>query len=187
MPKYDAFHGNLDDFKYGVVFDPEGRPVPISRFWDKTAAILIFLRHFGCIACRAHAQEVWKNRENVEKNGGRIIFIGNGAPNFIEGFKKDFNLENAPIFTDPTLKIFKMGGFLHGLPHLVNVQSLSKMAALVKEGHSNGNPFKPGTGNNFQMGGVIIIHPGVKVTYHYISESVGDTPDSAALKTNESE
>jgi hypothetical protein len=183
MALHKEFQGNFEDFSYGVVFDPGGRAVPISRFWDKNTAILIFLRHFGCIACRAHAQEIWSNREKLEKAGGRIVFIGNGEPSYIEGFKKDFNLEVAPIFTDPSLKIFKLGGFLRGFTHLVNLKSLSNIKTLASEGHKNGNPLASGIGDNFQMGGVIVVNPGPRVNYHYVSEALGDTPTSNDITT----
>ncbi len=176
MALYPTFKGDLEKFSYAVVFDSSGRPVPVSRFWNTQTVILVFLRHFGCIACRSHAQDVWSKREHLQKGGGRIIFIGNGAPTYIDSFREEFGLGNAPIFTDPTLKAFDLGGFRRGVMALVNSKSLSNAVALAKQGHRNGNPLDPGSGSNFQMGGVIVVHPGPRVTYHYVSEALGDIP-----------
>lgn len=187
MALFHSFQGNFDAFSFAVVFDPSGRPVPVSRFWNKNTAILVFLRHFGCIACRSHAIEIWSKRNELEKNGGRIIFIGSGEPSCIESFRADFGLAEAPIFTDPTLRAFELGGFRRGITRLVNGKSLSNAIALSREGHQNGSVFDTKTGSHLQMGGVIVVQAGPKVTYHYVSEALGDTPLASEIESTTNE
>jgi hypothetical protein len=183
---FREFNGKLDAFQYAVVFDASGAHVPISKFWSERTAVLVFLRHFGCIACRSHAQDVWENRAKLEKDGARIIFIGNGDVSYIEKFRADFNLGNAPIYTDPTLRAFELGGFKRGLSHLLNAQSVKNGLELMSEGHRNGNPLNSKSGSNLQLGGVIVVHPGTRVTYHYISEALGDTPEAGEIDSRNS-
>ncbi|MFL5812498.1 MAG: AhpC/TSA family protein [Bdellovibrionia bacterium] len=186
MALYREFNGKLESFQYAVVYDSTGAHVPVSKFWSERTAILVFLRHFGCIACRSHAQDVWENREKLQQNGARIIFIGNGQSSYIEKFRADFNLGDAPIYTDPTLRAFELGGFKRGLSHVMNVESVKNGLELMSEGHRNGNPFSSKTGNNWQLGGVIVVHPGTRVTYHYISEALGDTPEAGEIPSENS-
>jgi hypothetical protein len=183
MALYRKFNGNFEEFQYAVVFDSEGKPTPINRFWKDTTAVLVFLRHFGCAACRAHAVDIWSHRASLQ-SGGQIIFIGNGAPNFIEGFRKEMNLGDAKIFTDPSLKAFRLGGFNHGLIKLASPESAINLGKLMIKGFRNGNPLKVGQGSNRQMGGVIVVNSQNQVTYHYVSEALGDIPKSEEIPTS---
>jgi peroxiredoxin len=184
MALFREFNGKLEAFRYAVVYDASGTHVPISKFWSERTAILVFLRHFGCIACRSHAQDVWAHRDVLQKDGAQIIFIGNGEPSYIEKFRQDFNLGEAPIYTDPSLRAFELAGFKYGLAGLLNVQTVKNGIELMAEGHRNGNPFSSTTGSNLQLGGVIVVHPGTRVTYHYISEALGDTPEAGEIPSN---
>jgi hypothetical protein len=183
MALYKKFNGNFEEFQYSVVFDSEGKPTPINRLWKETTSILVFLRHFECAACQAHAYDIWSHREILQSNGGQIVFIGNGAPSFIENFRKLMNLGEAKIFTDPTLRAFKLGGFNHSLMKLASPESAVNLGKLVMKGFTNGNPFKAGQGSNRQMGGVIVVTPQSHVSYHYVSEAIGDVPQSTEIPT----
>jgi hypothetical protein len=183
MALYQKFNGNFEEFRYAVVFDSEGKPTPINRFWKDTTAILVFLRHFGCAACRGHAFDIWSHRESLQKDGGQIIFIGNGAINFIDGFRKEMNLGDAKIFTDPTLKAFRLGGFNHSLIKLASPKSAINLGKLMVQGFRNSNPLKVGQGSNRQMGGVVVVNSQNQVVYHYVSEALGDTPKSEDIQT----
>ena len=184
MALFTSFQGNLEAFSFGVVFDEAKKPIPISRFWEDSPAILVFLRHFGCIACRAHAQDTWSQRERLEQTGSKIIFIGNGDPGAIDGFRKAYDLGDAAIYTDPTLKLFQLAGFRRGVGALVNGRSAVNMAKLALKGHKNGNPLDSENGSNFQLGGIVVVQPGAIVNYHYISESVGDVPEGEDIAEN---
>jgi peroxiredoxin len=181
MAVFKGFQGDFDEFSYAIVLDSELRKIPLCRFWNQQTAILVFLRHFGCISCRSHAQEVWSQRAELQKNGSRIIFIGNGSPDMIDGFRQAYGLEGALIFTDPTLRSFSLAGFNRSIANLLKFASAKNMISLAMEGHTNGSPFEKGTGSNRQMGGIVVVHPNSQVSYQYISESVGDTPDAEEI------
>ena len=78
---------DLQTLEKVLLYDEEGEVFRTGLFWEKRPAILIFLRHFGCIACRAHAKDVWRNKEKYEAKGAQIFFIGNGKPQMIKAFK----------------------------------------------------------------------------------------------------
>ncbi len=185
MAVFRKFNGDINAFSYSSVLDSQGKAHTISGFWKQKTAILVYLRHFGCIACRAHAQDVWQHRETLERNGSRIYFIGNGEPKYIEIFRNEFKLGDAPIYTDPRLAAFAAAGFRHGIVHLVSPKSAINMGKLTLAGHKNGNPLNSAFGSNRQMGGVIVVHPGTRVTYHYISEALGDVPNATDIPDGE--
>ncbi|AHZ86869.1 hypothetical protein Bb109J_c0730 [Bdellovibrio bacteriovorus] len=148
----------------------------LGTFWQKAPAILIFLRHFACIACRAHAKDVWANRDKYEKAGAQIYFIGNGSPTMIKVFKEDLGLEGAWVFTDPNLEAFHAAGFKRGFFSAYGFKSLSSIRKLKEQGHV-AKRWSPEQGDATQLGGILVVKPGGKVTYQYISEYQGDVEE----------
>ena len=163
-----------------VVLDPQGRQLKVGHLWNKNATVLVFLRHFACIACRAHAVEVWADRERYEKTGAKIVFIGNGAPEYIDAFKNELGLQKALILTDPTLVTFKAAGLRNGILAVVTPKSVVNMAKLAAKGHVQKSMAAEGT--HWQLGGVVALNKDGKVIYHYVSESVGDLPNEGEVE-----
>jgi len=157
------------------LLDENGRKIRAATIWEKQKVVLIFLRHFACIACRAHAVQIWGQRELYEKNGAKVIFIGNGPASFIRGFKEDLKIVGAPVYTDPSLESFRVCGFKHGFLNLVKPATVVNAISLALDGHRQG-PLQRGTGDHWQLGGVVVITPKNEVVFHFISESLGDHP-----------
>ncbi len=83
---------------------PDGKALKLGMVWQSKPAVIIFLRHFACIACRAHAAQVWRERERYKDCS--LVFLGNGSSEFIEIFREDMGLDGAVILSDPTLEAF---------------------------------------------------------------------------------
>jgi hypothetical protein len=145
----------------------------LGSFWEKGPAIFIFLRHFACIACRAHAMDIWSQRDKYEKAGAQLYFIGNGSPQMMKIFKEEFGLQDAWIFTDPHLEAFHAAGFKRGFMPAFGPQSLVTLAKLNLKGHKAGK-WSEEQGDRFQLGGVLAVKPGGIITYQYMSEYQGD-------------
>ena len=159
------------------VLDEDSNPILLSSFWKNNNVVLIFVRHFGCIACRAHIDQVWKKREQFERAKTKIIFIGNGDPALIKSFKQDLNVD-APIFTDPTMEVFDACGLKRSLLRLFSLSSGKRIIGLSRQGYKQGATFDSRTGTHAQMGGVVAFKvPGI-VVYHFIADHLGDFDDS---------
>lgn len=149
----------------------------LGSFWEKGPAIFIFLRHFACMACRAHALDVWSQREKFEKAGAQLYFIGNGAPSMLKAFKEDLGLQEAWIFTDPHLEAFHAAGFKRGVMAAFGPRSLFSLGKLKAQGFSP-KPWNEEQGDRLQLGGVLAVKPGGVITYQYMSEYQGDFEDA---------
>ena len=158
-----------------VVLYPDETPVKLGLLWKNKKTILIFLRHFACIACRAHAVQVWQDREKYEKAGAQIIFIGNGQPQYINAFKEDLKIQEATIVTDPSLQSYRAVGFKYGFLSVVNPGSLTNVVSMAMNGHRQ-SIYTRDAGTHWQLGGIVALNPDGRMTYHYISQSVGDFP-----------
>jgi AhpC/TSA antioxidant enzyme len=118
---------------------------------------------------------VWSQRHTLERSGARLVFIGNGQPNWIDGFRRDLGIDQGVVLTDPSLSSFKAAGMKHGFFQLMRPQSAINIRKLSKEGYSQGS-LSADSGSHFQMGGVLAVSRFGKVMYHFASTSVGDFP-----------
>jgi peroxiredoxin len=168
---------NVDIFNLSkcIVEDQNGHRIEMGSLWRNHVVVFVFLRHFGCIACRAHAVQVWAERERYEKINAKLIFIGNGDRKYIEGFKQELGLDKAIILTDRTLAAFRFAGLKRGITSLVNPTSLANAVKLYKEGHRQKE--LAAKGDHFQMGGVLVMRPDNQVGFHFVSEALGDFPE----------
>lgn len=165
------------------VLDENGNEIMFNSLFKNKPAILVFVRHFGCLSCRAYVDQVWNKRKDIKDKKSNIIFIGSGSPSSLKRFKQHLGVENAPIFTDPTLQTFKACGLLNGLNYLVNTKTLKRVFELRKQGYSNEvTDFE--SGSHKQMGGVVALKdPGV-LLYYFSAEYLGDDDDPANWPEN---
>ena len=164
-----------------TVYFPPGRQLKLGQLWQKQTVIMVFLRHFACIACRAHASQVWQEREKYEKSGAKLVFIGNGHPDFVSKFVEDLGLGEAMVLTDPSLESFRAAGMKRGFFQVIQPKSLTGALQLAKQGHRQ-TAHSSEAGTHWQMGGVLAINSKSKILYHYRSEFVGDIPNEPYIE-----
>ncbi|WP_372656126.1 AhpC/TSA family protein [Halobacteriovorax sp.] len=155
------------------VLSETGEEVLFSTFWKDKTVIIIFLRHFNCISCRAHADQIWNLHKELNKISTKIIFVGNGSPQVIKLFKKDLNIEDADVYTDPKLEVFKACGMDRSFTNYVSFKSLAELRKLRKQGYTSGS-YPEGAGDSLQNGGVVGFRDPGKVIYHFTSRYLGD-------------
>ena len=127
--------------------------------------LLVFLRHFGCISCSHHVTELAPRLDELHALGVRTLFIGNGTPNFIEGFVERFSLADKPveITTDPTLESFAAAGLVRSAWATFGPQAIWDALRAWGAGHTN----EPTEGDDLQQGGTLLVDErGVVVWYH---------------------
>lgn len=163
------------------VLNASGEEIELASLWQAHPVILVFLRHFACIACRAHAQNIWARRHLYEHNGSKIVFIGNGTANHITAFRQNMNLNGAPIFTDPHLHAFRAAGFKRSFMRTFSGTSILNFVRLSLEGHRQ-KMHSPGHGDLLQLGGVLLVMQDGHVRYKYTSTAVGDFPPESDLE-----
>jgi len=102
------------DLAQSKVLDREGRETVLESFWAERPALLLYLRHFGCLCLSAQITELAPRLDELERLGIRTVFISNGDPHFIDTFIERFLLADKPvdIVTDPSLASFRAAGML---------------------------------------------------------------------------
>lgn len=158
-----------------TVFSERNEIIPFPSFWDQGQVIVIFIRHFGCPSCKAHVSDIWKQRSKLKNK--RIIFIGNGQPSMIKGFKEEINSPGAEIYTDPSLETFEACGLKRGLRYLMNFRSMKSILDLKRKGHEMSS-WDEQLGDKTQLGGILAFKKPGELLYHYVSNYVGDFDNS---------
>ena len=82
------------------VLDVNGRPSVLGEHWRRHPAVIVWLRHYGCIFCREQAAQMRAVAGDIERLGAELVFVGNGSP----AQARDFQEKLAPgslVLTDP--------------------------------------------------------------------------------------
>ena len=62
-----------------TVLDLEGRPVRLGDLWKDRRAVLVFVRHFGCLFCRQQVAELTPYLGRIRATGADVFLVGNGT------------------------------------------------------------------------------------------------------------
>lgn len=161
----------FDIKKFGnlTVLDENSKVIKLSDLWKDKTTILAFLRHFGCIACRAHVSQLSEIRDQIKSQGAQIMYIGNGSPHFIKAFKEDLHIADE-VYTDPSLKVFHAAQLKRNAWDTIGPKAALKALKLFAQGHRQTGI----QGDSFQQGGMLVISPQNKLLFQHISSSTGD-------------
>lgn len=159
-----------------TVLDADRRAVLLADLWKDRPAVLLFVRHFGCLLCREHTARVQARLAEIHAAGAEVYVIGNGAPTFIEGFREATGWTGA-VYTDPSLEVYKAAGLRRGVFTVIHPR-----AAIAALGALRGG-FKQGAtqGDQLQQGGVVVVAPSGEVVWAHVSEYAGDNADPDAI------
>jgi len=166
-----------DDLATMTVLDEHGAKKTLGDFWRERPAVLVFTRHFGCIHCREHAAILEREGHRIRAAGADVIMIGNGAPNFIAGFREQTHY-TGPVYTDPSLAVFKAAELKRGVVSTINPLGFGKALKAMVGGQRQA--IVP-QGDQWQQGGVLVIAPTGEVRWHYVSGRAGDDPSVDAI------
>jgi peroxiredoxin len=168
-----------------VLNDCEGHPVRLGDLWSERPAVLVFVRHFGCVFCRQMAVDVHSHRHGFDEADVELAVIGFGTPEHAREFRRIQNVD-LKLLLDPERKVYELVGakvatlneligprqILRGLR--VTIMSRLKLGSIaVHQGRIRDHAA--------QLGGVLVIAPDGSVRYAYLSEESGDNPPAAEV------
>ena len=113
--------------------------------------------------------QLHRESDKLKQTGAELVIIGNGATNFIQGFREQTKYDG-PIYTDPSLATFKAAQLKRGVGATLDPRGLTKGVGAFLRGHRQGRT----QGDAWQQGGVLVIAPSGEVKWHHASERPGD-------------
>ena len=159
-----------------VVFDPEGRRVRLGQLWADRIAVLVFVRHFGCVLCRQQIGDITPLFDRVKAMGADLVVVGHGSVEEARTFREEEKLR-IPLLTDPTRQSHDVLGMRRGLTSLITGSSLGRAFTAWHSGYRQSRV----AGDPLQQGGVVVIAPGGVEHFRFISREAGDHPTSEQI------
>jgi hypothetical protein len=158
-----------------TVLDREGYP---QRLGDivcrapRTPALLVFLRHFGCVGCEAQIASLMPRQPELSDLGVRIVLLGNGSPAHARAFVDRWALGERPVtvVTDPTLGTFRAAGLVRSTWATFGPRALFSELLAIGAGQRP----RRRDGDRFQQGGALLLDATGAVAFFHANRFVGD-------------
>lgn len=154
------------------VLDAQGESSALGERWREGPVVLVFLRHFACLACTEHVTLLAPRLHELTRLGLRVIYIGNGAPHFIDAFveRTAIDLEAVELVTDPSLKVHESLELVHSAGSTYGPRALWGIARAFAGGFRQTRI----EGENLQQGGVVVIDGQGRIAYLHRDRATGD-------------
>jgi peroxiredoxin len=159
-----------------TVFDPDGRRTRLGQLWAERTAVLVFLRHFGCLFCRQQMANLAPLSGAMESRGAELIAIGHGSLDEARAFRDELR-PAVRVFTDPTRQADCAVGMHRGPRSVFTLGTLSRSITAWRQGFRQ----TAVAGDPFQQGGVVIVAPSGEERYRFVSREAGEHPPAAEV------
>jgi len=135
-------------------------------------AVLVFLRHFGCIGCSANMADLAPRLNELERLGATVVLIGNGTPDELDGFFEKYALAGKPVtaVTDPALETYRSAGLERSAWRVWGPRGAFDFLRALGQGHWQSG-FE---GSVNQLGGTVVLSPEREVVFYHRARSLGD-------------
>ena len=156
---------------------PGGETVRLAALTRGRPALLILMRHLGCLPCREHLLEV--SRRRAEFGDARLLCITFVEPPLLGAYERELGLEGIEYLGDPGRGTYAALGF--GRASFARVWLHPKVwrryAVLIARGR---RPHPPGQ-DVYQLGGDAIVGPDGTLRRVFASTGPEDRPTVDAL------
>lgn len=156
------------------------RGISLAELTTSTPVMLVFLRHFGCVFCKAAMVDIAQKRVEIEASGVEVIFVHMSDTATAKEYFSKFNLKNIQFINDPDKKFYRAFGLVRGsFTQLFGLQTWIKGFQINKEEKLKQESGQH-LGDSFQMPGVFLLQKG-EIIEHFIHQNVSDRPDYSKL------
>lgn len=155
--------------------DADGQKVRLGSLWERQPAVLVFLRHYGCIFCREHVAQLREREQEFRVQGANLAAVGMGDAVYACRFREQTGID-FPLLIDEHRLAYRAARLRSAnLLHLVwteNKKARDRARAAGHHQHELGQ-------HPFQLGGSFVFGPGNVDRFAHESQTFGDntTPD----------
>ncbi|KAJ6669647.1 hypothetical protein lerEdw1_000196 [Lerista edwardsae] len=166
----------LRDAAKCVVVDAAGKAIPFGSLYREQKAIVVFVRHFLCYACKEYVEDLGKvSKKCLQDANVRLVVIGQSSHHHIKHF---CNLTGYPhdMYVDPEREIYRIFHMKSGEEFSITAKSPH-----VKSNWLSGNiksmwramasPAFDFQGDPAQQGGTFILGPGNEIHFAHLDRN----------------
>lgn len=160
-----------------TVIDRDGKSSKLGERWRDRPALLVFLRHFGCIGCAEQVGVIAPRVPELVALGIAVVFVGNGAAQFIDGFVERNGLAGQPIeiVTDPSCHSFAALELENRKTAMLSPRAAANALRARLAGYRQTGI----EGAGFQQGGIALVDEGGTLRYLHRDRTLGDHAPTA--------
>jgi peroxiredoxin len=143
--------------------------------------VLVHLRHFGCLFCRAHLARLREHTVRIDGRGARVVAVGTGDLDYGRQLKAQLKL-GFPLLLDEGLRSY--GAVEAGRGHLTDWVLPGVMRAAAAAARETGAMHGPPGRNVSVLGATHVIHPDGTVPFAWRNGDFSeDAPIDRVLET----
>jgi len=133
--------------------------VRFGDLWADRPAVVVHLRHFGCILCRHFAVELQAEHARMQRAGVELVAVGTGGRNYAAEFVSERDI-SYPVVCDKFLETHEIigarsGPFVGILKPRNVVAAVRAVAAGQMQGKTGPHPFVFGAAHVFGTDGAV--------------------------------
>jgi len=121
--------------------------------------------------CREQVVQLHRETGTIHGRGAELVIVGNGNRQFARAFRDELGLET-PLYVDTDKVAYRALRMKRGLTRVLRpavvANGLRAMLSGSRQRRIQGDPL--------QLGGVLVVLPGGRVAYRYLSNEAGDHP-----------
>lgn len=151
-------------------------PMRLGDLWTKHPVVLVHLRHFGCLFCRAHLARLRDRHEELDGHGAKVVAIGTGDLSYGRQLREQLRF-TFPLLVDEGLRTYKV--VQAGRGHLTDWVLPGVMRAGEKAARETGARHGPPGRNVSVLGATHVIYPDGSVPFAWLN---GDFSEDAPLE-----
>ncbi|MCA9661770.1 MAG: AhpC/TSA family protein [Myxococcales bacterium] len=167
------------------LLDRDGSAAPLRAHLPPGPALLLFLRHFGCVGCSRQVEQLTPRVWELRDLGVTSVFIGNGRPEHLRGFVERHALADKEVvlLTDPELRAYAALDLERSLWSALRPKALFGQLKAFAAGFRGGRI----EGDVEQQGGAALLDDARRIVWlrraHYTADEVdGSDVVAAAMR-----
>jgi len=150
----------------------------IEQISHEQPVLLVFLRHFGCTFCKESLSYIRQQRDRIEGDGTRIVFVHMATPKRGDEYFRSYGFEDFEQISDPGQRLYQLFKFTRA--SFGQVFGLSVMWRGIKAGLFGRHGVGRIEGDSFQLPGLALVVHGMVVKVHRY-KSASEVPDYVRL------
>lgn len=163
------------EFLACTILNTSGEKLTVRDALNQEDTLLVLIRHFGCIGCTEQMLAIAPKLPELQSLGVKVKIIGNGEARYIDGFIKKFNLQNTTceIYTDPSLKVYEEAHLKRSFFKVFHPRTIVEFIQSWRKGIGQNSI----QGDNFQLGGTLLVDQDYCLHYYFQNESITGIAD----------